>query len=566
MAVWAVCFACVISFMGLGLVDPILTSIAKSLHATASQTELLFTSYMLVTGIMMLITGAVSSRIGAKWTLLIALILIIVFSALAGMSNTVGAIVGFRAGWGLGNALFIATALSTIVGVSTGGTAGAVVLYEAALGLGMSVGPLVGGLLGGISWRGPFFGVAVLMLIGFIFLSIFLPKLPKPEKTTSVADPIKALRHGGLLTMGFTAFLYNYGFFTLLGYTPFVLHMGIHALGWVFFGWGVFMAITSVFIAPIMQRRFNVRRTMSWMLLLLLLVMLAMGLILQTHSSVINILGIHMQARTALATLVIIAGAFLGINGTLVTTLVMEVSPVERSTASAAYSFLRFIGGAIAPFLAGKLAEWFEPSISFYVAAVAFLLSICVAFAGKKFLDNPHSAQQAAAQAQPKPAAQAQPKPEPAFVSQQSISEQFGEVDHMDQTAVTAFQEERYFPSAVNQHTVNTRTVNQQKSADADFRKAIKEFQMPAHPSNSDEEYLNDSDYRKALKMFRENIKAGNANEQINEQINNDKEFRDAIRKIQQNAQHSEVQSFGGDKEFREAMRTINRKMKEVKR
>nr|WP_205004067.1 MFS transporter [Scopulibacillus daqui] len=552
MAVWAVCFACVISFMGLGLVDPILTSIAKSLHATASQTELLFTSYMLVTGVMMLITGAVSSRIGAKWTLLIALILIIVFSALAGMSNTVGAIVGFRAGWGLGNALFIATALSTIVGVSTSGTAGAVILYEAALGLGMSVGPLAGGLLGGISWRGPFFGVAVLMLIGFIFLTIFLPNLPKPKKATSIADPIKALRYGGLLTMGITALLYNYGFFTLLGYSPFVLHMGIHSLGWVFFGWGIFMAITSVFIAPILQRRFNVRRTMSLMLFLLMLVMLAMGLILQAHSSVINILGIHMQARTALAALVIIAGSCLGINGTLVTTLVMEVSPVERSTASAAYSFLRFIGGAIAPFLAGKLAEWFDPSISFYVAAAAFLLSICAAFIGKKFLDNPNKEQKETAQTQAKPAVHPHPKPEFAAASQQNHAERLSANDHLDHKAAAAFQAEKPFPSTADKQ--------QQKSLDADFRKAIKAFQTPAQPSHHNHGYLKDSDYRKALKMFLEN----NDND-VNEEINNDKEFRDAIRKIQQNAQRSEEQLVS-DEGIRKALRSINREMKEVNR
>jgi ACDE family multidrug resistance protein len=43
-AVWAVAFAAVVSFMGLGLVDPILPAIAKNLHASPSQVELLFTS------------------------------------------------------------------------------------------------------------------------------------------------------------------------------------------------------------------------------------------------------------------------------------------------------------------------------------------------------------------------------------------------------------------------------------------------------------------------------------------------------------------------------------------
>lgn len=35
-AVWAVAFACVVSFMGIGLVDPILPALAKDLRATPS--------------------------------------------------------------------------------------------------------------------------------------------------------------------------------------------------------------------------------------------------------------------------------------------------------------------------------------------------------------------------------------------------------------------------------------------------------------------------------------------------------------------------------------------------
>src|ERR1700758_5472278 len=93
-AVWAVAFACVISFMGIGLVDPILPALASKLKASPAQVELLFTSYLVVTAVMMLVTGWVSSRIGAKRTLVAGLILIVVFSALAGSSPTIGQIVG----------------------------------------------------------------------------------------------------------------------------------------------------------------------------------------------------------------------------------------------------------------------------------------------------------------------------------------------------------------------------------------------------------------------------------------------------------------------------------------
>ena len=50
-SIWAVAFAAVVSFMGLGLVDPILPAIAHSLHASPSDVELLFTSYFAVTGL-----------------------------------------------------------------------------------------------------------------------------------------------------------------------------------------------------------------------------------------------------------------------------------------------------------------------------------------------------------------------------------------------------------------------------------------------------------------------------------------------------------------------------------
>src|SRR4051812_4510157 len=192
-AVWAVAFACVIAFMGIGLVDPILKPIADQLDATPSQVSLLFTSYMAVMGVSMLVTGVVSTRIGAKRTLMLGLALIIVFSALAGLSNSIGAIVGFRAGWGLGNALFIATALATIVMSARGSTAQAIILFEAALGLGIAAGPLRGGELGSIRGGAPFLGVAGLMAIGLGAPAFLLPSPPPVGRRTSLADPFRAL-------------------------------------------------------------------------------------------------------------------------------------------------------------------------------------------------------------------------------------------------------------------------------------------------------------------------------------------------------------------------------------
>ncbi|MFP5345549.1 MAG: MFS transporter [Actinomycetes bacterium] len=375
-AVWAVAFASVVAFMGIGLVDPILKPISDELHATPSQVSLLFTSYMAVTGVAMLVTGVVSTRLGPKKTLLAGLALIVLFSAAAGLSDTVNQIVGFRAGWGLGNALFIATALATIVGSASGGVASAIILYEAALGVGIAAGPLLGGVLGDVSWRGPFFGVAALMAVAFITLVVLLPEIPKPQRATSLADPFRALRHPGLLVTALTALLYNFGFFTLLAYTPFPLAMGAHQIGLIFFGWGVCLAIASVFLAPVVQRRIGT--------------VPAIATVLALFAADLAMMAVFTDSKVALVVGVVVAGLFLGVNNTLVTESVMLVAPVERSTASAAYSFVRFSGGAVAPWLAGKLGESINPHVPFWMGACATALAVCVLMGGRRFLGRLH--------------------------------------------------------------------------------------------------------------------------------------------------------------------------------
>ncbi|WP_154606083.1 MFS transporter [Arthrobacter sp. AQ5-05] len=372
-AVWAVAFAAVFAFMGIGLVDPILPAIAKNLEATPSEVSLLFTSYFLVTAIAMLVTGFVSSRIGGKKTLLIGLGIIVVFSALSGMSNTVDALVGFRAGWGLGNALFVATSLAVMVGVASGGAATAIILYEAALGLGLSLGPLMGALLGGWQWRAPFFGTATAMAIAFVLVMILLPKASVPAAKTRLRDPLLALGHKGLRTTAGSALFYNYGFFTILAFVPFILGFDAYAIGAVFFGWGVAVAVFSVFVAPVVQRRFGPTRALMGSLLVLMLILV--GLALAAGNSV-----------ALIVILTVTSGALLGINNTLFTEMAMSVSDSPRPVASAGYNFVRWMGGALAPFMATRIAEYFNASITFYVAAVAVLISAAVIFGGRRFL------------------------------------------------------------------------------------------------------------------------------------------------------------------------------------
>jgi len=361
-AVFAVAFACVVSFMGIGLVDPILPAISHELHASPSEVTLLFTSYLVVTAVAMLITNWVSSRIGAKKTLIAGLILIVVFSAAAGASPSINAIIGFRAGWGVGNALFIATSLAVIVASASGGFAGAIVLYETALGVGIAIGPLLGGTLGEISWRGPFYGVAALMAIALIATIVLVEPLPKPAHKTTLSAPLRALKHRGLLTMSLTALCYNWAFFTVLGYAPFPMNLSPIELGLVFTGWGIFVALFAVFGAPRLQASLGIAKTMYANL--------------AAFAVVVLVIAIWTTDRAVLIPAVIISGIFIGVNNTVTTQAVMTVSPVEKPVASAAYGFVRFIGGGLAPYAAGRLVLAVNIHFPFYIAVGAILLGI----------------------------------------------------------------------------------------------------------------------------------------------------------------------------------------------
>ncbi|AYL38081.1 MULTISPECIES: MFS transporter [Streptomyces] len=369
-SVWATAGASVVAFMGIGLVDPILPSIAKGLDATAGQVSLLFTSYFLITALAMLVTGFVSSRIGGRKTLLLGLALVVVFAGLSGTSGSVGELVGFRAGWGLGNALFVSTALAVIVGAAAGGSAAAILLYESALGLGMACGPLLGALLGDASWRYPFFGTAALMAVGFLCIAAFLREQPKPARRTSLLDPVRALGHGGLASVAASAFFYNYTFFTVLAFTPFVLDMSPYRSGAVFFAWGLLLAVFSVLVAPRLQRRFGSLKVLGGSLVLLAADVLVLGY------------GDHTTAVVC----TVLSGALIGVNNTVYTELALGVSDAPRPVASAGYNFVRWFAAAAAPYFAPKIEEWTDVRIPFVVAAVTALLGALVVVVRRRAL------------------------------------------------------------------------------------------------------------------------------------------------------------------------------------
>jgi predicted MFS family arabinose efflux permease/CBS domain-containing protein len=355
-SVWILFIAIIAALMGMGLIGPVLPTLSKQLAASPSEVTLLYSSYNLVMAVGALITGAISTRLGLKRSLLVGIVIVGVFAAIAGFATNIWTIIGLRGLWAIGSSIFFATGLAAMVTLAGVAKARSIVLYEAAVGIGVAAGPLIGGVLGQFSWRYPFMGIGVMMAVVFVLLLIKLPNVKEDLGTkskTSLRDPFRAMKHRSIATLGTANCLYNFGFFTLLAYSPLALGLSPLSLGVIFLGWGVLLGLSSYFMAPKLKERFGTIKPLYLMLVLFTVLLLIMG--------------IWTSDILIMSTCIIISGLLFGNSNGLFSNAVMDASPFEASTTSAAFSFLRMIGGAIAPFTAGIFAEIYSPHVPFLV-------------------------------------------------------------------------------------------------------------------------------------------------------------------------------------------------------
>jgi ACDE family multidrug resistance protein len=84
------------------------------------------------------------------------------------------------------------------------------------------------------------------------------------------------------------------GFFTLLAYARYPMKMSSLDLGWVFFGWGILVAVSSVWVAPVAQRTIATRPS-------LVVIMVAL-------TAVLVVMAIGVDSPATLAACVIVSG------------------------------------------------------------------------------------------------------------------------------------------------------------------------------------------------------------------------------------------------------------------
>jgi predicted MFS family arabinose efflux permease len=210
------------------------------------------------------------------------------------------------------------------------------------------------------------------MAIAFVAVLILLRGPFEKRAPVPLSAPFKALRIPALAVLAVAALFYNIGFFVLLAFSPFPLGFGAMGIGLTFFGWGLALAVTSVWVAPMLMR---------WMprttVILIALPLLAVDL---------TVAGVLVASATALVICIIVGGLLLGIMNTVLTESVMEATDLPRAVASSSYSAVRFLGGAAAPPIAAALWHSFNATVPYVFAAVSVLIAAATIALGRKAL------------------------------------------------------------------------------------------------------------------------------------------------------------------------------------
>lgn len=188
LAVMALTAANFIAVLNMTIANVAVPSIAGNLGATTSQGTWVITSYAVGEAITVPLTGWLAARFGAVRVFVVAMIMFGVFSALCGISGSIGMLVVARVFQGFAGGPLMPLSQTLLMRIFPKEKAGAAIgLWSITTLVAPVVGPILGGYLcDDYSWRWVFF-INVPVSIGFAFVAWWLLK---KFSDPSVRNPI----------------------------------------------------------------------------------------------------------------------------------------------------------------------------------------------------------------------------------------------------------------------------------------------------------------------------------------------------------------------------------------
>jgi MFS family permease len=366
-----------ISFLvaiGFGLIIPAIPIFARTFGVTNTLIGLIISSFAIMRFLSGLFSGKLVDRFGERLVLGSGLLMVSVFTLLAGLAQSYGQLLFFRTAGGLGSSMFSVSAgalLLRVVGDDQRGRAQS--LYNGGFIAGGVAGPAFGGALLAISPRAPFFIYTALLIVAGTVSLIFLheKRLGSASKSVVSDGPALTIREA-------------------LKIRPYLYSLFLAFLGsWIFFGMrssilplyaiddlGVSTAVVglSFTLALIAQGAVMVRagkysdKNGRRPVILVGFAITLFSLILLTLST--NV------------TFYLISMLVLGLGAGFATSAGAIVGDVIKGKSGKVYAFWQMAGDAgmmVGPLLLGVVADLFTYRTAVLVSALVFSLAILIA-------------------------------------------------------------------------------------------------------------------------------------------------------------------------------------------
>ncbi|MHB1834355.1 MAG: MFS transporter [Solirubrobacteraceae bacterium] len=190
LALAVLCLPLLIVSLDNTVLNVVLPTLERKLHASTSELQWIVDSYVLVFAGLLLAAGSLADRVGRKLTFVVGLVMFAAGSSWASASGSVEMLIAARASMGIGAALIMPSTLAIITNTFADGgeRQRALGIWASTTGAGIALGPIVGGLLLAHFWWGSVFLINV--PIALLGLGLAVPLVPNSRNDQALAPDL----------------------------------------------------------------------------------------------------------------------------------------------------------------------------------------------------------------------------------------------------------------------------------------------------------------------------------------------------------------------------------------
>ncbi len=221
--------------IGQDIFVPEIPQMMRIFHTTQTMVQLSLSLFMVAVGVGQLIIGPLSDQYGRRKLALISIALYAIASILAAISPSIYFLLGTRIIQGIGACGMMVCAFAIVRDLTEGDESGEIYsLLNGAIAVSPLLAPLAGGYLDAwFGWRAPFFSLAIIGAMVYIFISKFLAETLADENKIKFDIGLfkrygKIIRNADFLSYTFAASSALACFFTFFSISSYLLINLLH--------------------------------------------------------------------------------------------------------------------------------------------------------------------------------------------------------------------------------------------------------------------------------------------------------------------------------------------------